>query len=83
MDFKDKDYDYNNIKNQGTGGSHEELDDYKTILYPFDKYQIKIKLSPSNEFIGIVEVKINKEFLSHKQKITSQGFLDVEEYYQE
>ena len=82
MDFKDKDYDYNNIKNQGTG-SYEKLDDYKTILYPFDKYQIKIKLSPSNEFIGIVEVKINKEFLSHKQKITSQGFLDVEEYYQE
>ena len=82
MDFKDKDYDYNNIKNQGTG-SHENLDDYKIILYPFDKYQIKIKLSPSNEFIGIVEVKINKEFLSHKQKITSQGFLDVEKYYQE
>jgi len=82
MDFKDKDYDYNNIKNQGTG-SHEKLDDYKIILYPFDKYQIKIKLSPSNEFIGIVEVKVNKEFLSHKQKITSQGFLDVEEFYQE
>jgi len=82
MDFKDKDYDYNNIKNQGTG-SHEKFDDSKIILYPFDKYQIKIKLSPSNEFIGIVEVKINKDFLSHKQKITSQGFLDVEEYYQE
>ena len=82
MDFKDKDYDYNNIKNQGTG-SHEKLDDYEIIIYPFDKYQIKIKLSPSNEFIGIVEVKVNKEFLSHRQKITSQGFLDVEEFYQE
>jgi len=31
MDFKDKDYDYNNIKNQGTG-SHEKLDDDKIII---------------------------------------------------
>jgi predicted component of type VI protein secretion system len=82
MDLKEKNYDYDNLKKQGTG-SHERVDDYKIILYPFDKYQIKIKLSPSNEFIGIVEVKINKEFLSHKQKITSQGFLDVEEFYRE
>lgn len=82
MDFKDKNYDYNNIKNQGTG-SLEKFDDCKIILYPFDKYQIKIKLTPSNEFIGIIEIKVNKEFLSHKQKITSQGFLDVEEFYKE
>jgi hypothetical protein len=82
MDLKEKKYDYDNLKNQGTG-SHEALGDCKIILYPFDKYQIKIKLTPSNEFIGIVEVKVNKEFLSHKQKITSQGFLDVEEFYQE
>jgi hypothetical protein len=82
MDFQEKDYDYDNLKNQGTG-IHERLDDYKIILYPFDKYQIKIKLTHSNEFIGIVEVKVNKEFLSHKQKITSQGFLNVEEFYRE
>ncbi len=82
MDLKEKNYNYDNLKKQGTG-SHERVDDYKIILYPFDKYQIKIKLTPSNEFIGIVEVKVNKEFLSHKQKITSQGFLDVEEFYRE
>jgi hypothetical protein len=82
MDFQEKDYDYDNLKNQGTG-IHERFYDYKIILYPFDKYQIKIKLTHSNEFIGIVEVKVNKEFLSHKQKITSQGFLNVEEFYRE
>jgi len=80
MGLQEKDYDYDNLKNQGTG-SHKELDEYKIILYPFDKYQIKIKLTPSNEFIGIIEVKINKEFLSHKQKITSEGFHDVDEFY--
>ncbi len=82
MDPYSKDYDYDKLKNQGTG-SHDEPSDYKTILYPFDKYQITVKLTPANEFIGIAEVKINKEFLSHKQKITPQGFHDVDEFYRE
>jgi len=77
-----KDFDYDKLKNQGTG-SHEEPDDYKIVVYPFDKYQIKVKLTTSNEFIGIIEVKINKEFLSHKQKVASQGFHDVDEFYRE
>lgn len=82
MDLQEKDYDYNNLKKQGTG-SHDLPDDYKIILYPFDKYQITIKLTPSNEFIGIIEVKVNKFFLSHKQKIASHGFHDVDEFYPE
>lgn len=82
MDLDIKDFDYEKLKNKGTGG-HEEPDDYKIIDYPFDRYQIKVKLTPTNEFIGIIEVKINKDFLSHKQKITSQGFHDVDEFYPE
>ena len=77
-----KEYDYDELKNQGTG-THDEPNDHKIIVYPFDKYQIKVKLTPANEFIGIIEVKINKEFLSHKQKITRQGFHDVDEFYRE
>lgn len=70
------------FKNRGTG-SHENLEDYKIITYPFDKYQIKIKLTPNNEFIEIIEVQINKDFLSYKQKITPMGFHDVEKFYRE
>lgn len=70
------------FKNQGTG-SHENLEEYKIITYPFDKYQIKIKLTPSNEFIEVIEVKINKDFLSYKQRITPLGFHDVGEFYRE
>ena len=82
MDLYTEDYDYDKLKNRGTG-SHDEPDDYKIIPYTFDKYQIKIKLTPSNEFIGIIEVKINKEFLSYKQKITPKGYHDVDEFYRE
>ena len=82
MGLQEKDYDYNNLKKQGTG-SHDLPDDYKIILYPFDKYQITIKLTLSNEFIGITEVKINKDFLSYKQKTSTKGYHDVDKFYPE
>lgn len=78
MDFHEKEHDYENSKSQETG-SHDL--EYKTILYNFDKYQIKIKLSLTNKFMEIVEVKINKDFLSHKQKILSKGYIDVSKFY--
>lgn len=82
MDPHAKDYDYRRLREEGTG-SHDEPSDYKTIVFPFDKYQITVKLTPANEFIGITEVKVNKNFLSHKQKITPQGFHDVDDFYRE
>lgn len=82
MDSYLKRLDYNKVKKQGTG-SHHPPDNFKTIIYPFDKYQIKIRLTHANEFIEIMEVEVNKEFLSYKQKLTSQGFVDVNEDYPE
>ena len=69
-------------KKEGTG-SPSTPSEYKDIIYAFDKYEIKVRLTPNNEFIGIVEVKVNKDFLSYKQKVTSKGFHDVEEFYRE
>jgi len=66
-----------------TGSHEEEPVNYKVIVYPLDKYLIKIKLTPSNEFIEIIEIKVNKSFLSHKQKMTSKGYHDVDEFYRE
>lgn len=76
---------YERLKEEGTGNHKvsEELGDYKEIVYPFGKYEIKVRLSLTNEFIGIVEVKVNKDFLSYKQKVASKGFHDVEEFYRE
>jgi hypothetical protein len=75
-----KEYSIENL-GEKTTGNHDELVNYKIILYPFDKYQIKIKLTPANEFIEVMEVQINKDFLSHKQKITSKGLRDVDKFY--
>lgn len=75
-------FDLSNLRNQGTGGQDVAVhEDYRVIVYPFGRYEIFVKVSANNEFIGIVEVKVNKDFLSYKQKITPKGFHDVEEFY--
>ena len=73
--------DYDDLKNQGTG-SHDVQEAYKFILYPFGRYEIIVKLTSDNEFLGIVGLRVNKSFLNYKQKM-SKGYHDVEELYQE
>lgn len=82
MTIEETKLDYSDLSQQGTG-SHEVNEEYKIVTYPFDKYEIKVKLTLSDEFVGITEVKVNKEFLSHKQKAVSSGFHDVEELYED
>jgi hypothetical protein len=53
---------------------------YKIIAYPFDQYLLTIKLTPDNKFIEVLEIKINKDFLSHKQKMSSLNSIDIESY---
>jgi hypothetical protein len=77
-----EDYDYSTLKGKGTG-SHEGPDEYKIIVYPFDRYEIKVKLTPANEFVGIVEVSLNKDFLSYRQKTMLPAFHDVDEFYRD
>ena len=81
MASEDLDYDLHGV--QGTGSHHLET---RIVTYPFERYEIKVELTPSNEFIGIVEVSVNKRFLSYRQKLTSwgsQGFHDTEDFYRE
>lgn len=80
--------------NQTTGNSDEkpklkeetgnhDIDEYIIKEYPFDKYCVRIKLTQNNEFAGIEEIKINKKFLSDKQKTIPSGFHDIEEFYRD
>lgn len=55
----------------------------RTIVVPFDRYEIVIRLGPGNEFMGIAEVKVSKDFLTFQQKTQSHGYHDVEDLYEE
>jgi hypothetical protein len=82
MEIKDELYDYDNFTEQATG-RFGEIGEYKIISFPFDRYEIKIKLTPNNEFIEIVEVGINKDFMTQKQRLGVQSYLDANDYYRE
>ena len=77
-------YDSENdvLKEEGTG-HHDEFEDYKIVTRPFGRYLITLKLTPENEFIDVLEIKLNKDFLSSKHKMALQDFHDAEKFYQE
>lgn len=55
---------------------------FRTATYLFGIYEVKLLLNELNECIGIVEVKVNKEFLSQAQRIASTSFNDVDDPYE-
>ena len=82
MHLGESEYSYEQLISQATG-SHDRPEDCKIVVYPFGKYQIKLKLTQANEFVEIVEVGINKDFLSYRQRMASPSSSDVNEYYRE
>lgn len=64
-------------------GTHAAAGGHKTIVYPFERYEITVKLTADGRFVGIEQVALNKDFRSFKQKVVSTAFHDVEEYYQD
>jgi hypothetical protein len=75
-------YNYEKFTDKATG-SHEKEEKYKTIVYPFDRFLITIKVTQANEFIAVTEVAIRQDFLSRRQRISPKGGHDVEEFYKE
>lgn len=53
---------------------------YKRVVCPFNQYEITLRLTPDNKLVEVLEVKINKDFLSHKQKMASLNSFDVDAY---
>ena len=64
-------------------GSIEEIKSSKFMKYPFDRYIVTVELSPNNEFLGITEIQLNKDFRDYKAKKHSQISLNIEEFYSE
>lgn len=86
---------YNIIEDRGTGshsnddsgnkdqstGSHNDIADHKIIVYPFEQYLIKVRLTSDDRFAGIEEIGFNKDFATYKQKIASIKNWDISKYY--
>ena len=53
----------------------------RIVSVQFDRYTIKVKLGGANEFLGIVEVGVNQDFRSLRERIESEGSHDVSDFY--
>jgi hypothetical protein len=82
MQLESGEYDYPQLTSGGTGANQEGCG-HKVVVYPFGRYQIRVEVNATNQFIGITEVSLNRDFLSHEQRIARQGFHDVEQFYLE
>jgi hypothetical protein len=80
MDRKAEESSYSKAISQGTG-SQDLAKEYKIAVIPFGKYEITLRLPLETESVEILEVKVNKDFLSYEQKKASKGFHDVEDFY--
>jgi len=71
-----------NIHIDNITGEHD-LQQRRTVIYPFDKYEIEVELSLDGKFLGISGLKFNKSFLTQLQKQSSFNLLNVDKYYRE
>lgn len=55
----------------------------KKIVCSFDRYEIEVLVTETGKFIGIVGIKVNADFLTQAQKLSTASFHDVEKYYRE
>lgn len=62
-------------------GDTIEPTSHKILIYPFERYEISIKVGPNNEFLGIVEVKVNNQFMSYFRSNGNCGYHDVSDSY--
>ena len=67
----------------GTKSQSAVEQQYKLVKYPFDRYEVTVALTLDEKFIGVIEVKVNKDFRSYEQRITKKGYLDVGDIYEE
>jgi len=63
--------------------SSERTDNSRIVVYFLGPYEILIRLSEDNKFIEVTEMRINKDFRSHSQRIISTGHHNVEQFYDE
>lgn len=61
----------------------QTIEQSKKIVYSFDRYEIEVLVTETGKFIGIVGIKVNADFLTQAQKLSTASFHDVEKYYRE
>ena len=71
--------DLANQKRRNIGTGRDSLE-YTTVVYPFEMFEIVVKLTLDGKFVGIEEVRINKDFRSYKNQTPQRIVAHVDEF---
>lgn len=63
-----------------TGSSEPNYKEIECICGP---YVARVRLTNTNEFLDIVEIRVDADFRSTEQRIHNPGFHDVTDLYEE
>lgn len=69
----------NHSASDATGGTAIPATDK---IVRFDRYEITVRLGASNEFLGIIQVGVRKDFLSPAQRIAADDTLNASDLYE-
>ena len=58
----------------------EKMENSILKIVPFNQYLIVVRLTDDGRFIGIEEIRINKDFRSFNQKISQRIIHFIDEY---
>ena len=53
----------------------------RLVVYPIGPYEVVLQFTTDGVFQGVVEVRVNADFRSIRQKIASTPYHDVDEFY--
>ena len=56
---------------------------HKLAAVPCGHCEVIVCLTEDGRFLGVSEVRVNRDFLSPEQRVASSGNLDVDKVYQE
>lgn len=73
---------YNELTKTSTG-TGAQVPNMRIVEQPIGNFVVKIALSPTNTFLGVVEIRSRSDFRSSSQRHKSPNFHDIESYYKE
>jgi SepF-like predicted cell division protein (DUF552 family) len=69
----------NRLLAQGTG-SRSAASIARVMVVELDQYEVVIALTEDDKVVGVVEVRVKKDFRNIQQRIGSTGYIDVNQF---
>lgn len=67
----------------GATGGQAMAPSTRLVKCVLGRFEVTVILSGSNEFLGIKEIAVQKDFRSHEQRLAGSRVHEVDEYYKE